>query len=188
MEKEQPKWKPIKKGEKLPCWAYLMTMDGTITRNVSAMGVTIGQDAYYLPSEDLIETIKDFPKEESEDERIRKALIGGLKDCIYTEWYDGVSIKEIIAWLEKQGEQKPTEWSEEDEKEIAILKAYIRSGEWSEAHIDRALGIVDSLRPQNRWKPSEEQIYELSKVVYYYTSHGYPNKIINELLEQLKNL
>ena len=61
-----------------------------------------------------------FPElKESEDERIRKALIGGLKDCMYSEWHDGVSIKECIAWLEKQCEQKPV-WSEESKQYLKI--------------------------------------------------------------------
>ena len=55
-----------------------------------------------------------FPElKESEDERIRKAI------HIYLDWLDGrnkdyqpkgdYSIKDMIAWLEKQGEQKPTD-------------------------------------------------------------------------------
>jgi len=51
--------------------------------------------------------------------------------------------------------QKPT-WSEEDENEVAILEAYIRSGEWSESHIDRALGIVDEL--VNKYKSSKDRV------------------------------
>lgn len=44
----------------------------------------------------------------------------------------------------KLSEQEPA-WSEEDEKEVAILEAYIRTKDWSDRHIDRALGIVDAL-------------------------------------------
>ena len=53
-----------------------------------------------------------FPElKESEDERIRKAI------HIYLDWLDGrkdyapkgiYSIKDMIAWLERQGEKKPT--------------------------------------------------------------------------------
>lgn len=60
-----------------------------------------------------------FPAlEESEDERIRKAL----KEYFINSFQNngiaaicGVHIKDILAWLEKQGEQKNT-WSEEDEE------------------------------------------------------------------------
>lgn len=58
----------------------------------------------------LLETL--FPElKESEDEKIRKALIHALKnldkdhcDIIYL---DGFSIQQCIDWLEKQGKQKP---------------------------------------------------------------------------------
>ena len=41
-------------------------------------------------------------------------------------------------------EKKPA-WNEKDEKEVAVLEAYIRSKDWSNRHIDRALGIIDEL-------------------------------------------
>ena len=44
----------------------------------------------------------------------------------------------------KKIKQKPA-WSEEDENEVAILEAYIRSYDWNESHVNRALGIVDTL-------------------------------------------
>ena len=50
-----------------------------------------------------------FPElRESEDERMRRVLIGGLKSYIdmYLKWYDGVSTSEILAWYEKQGENE----------------------------------------------------------------------------------
>lgn len=53
-----------------------------------------------------------FP-ELKEDERIRKALIQHIKYKVSV--ISGWRKEELIAWLEKQGEQKPVEWSEEDE-------------------------------------------------------------------------
>ncbi len=53
-----------------------------------------------------------FPElKESEDEKIRKALVRFHKSTIDV---DGIKGEEIVAWLEKQGEKKST-WSEEDE-------------------------------------------------------------------------
>lgn len=52
---------------------------------------------------------------ESKDERIRRALIRDIGIAMPVE-----TAQKYIAWLEKQGEQKPT-WSEEDEKEISKL-------------------------------------------------------------------
>lgn len=55
---------------------------------------------------------------ESEDEKIRQAIIQFLIDFnngVYTR-HKEEEIANWIAWLEKQGEQKPVEWSEEDKK------------------------------------------------------------------------
>ena len=57
-----------------------------------------------------------FPElKESEDERIRKELIAFLKYYHTGQGNCVVYDDDWIAWLEKQGEQKPA-WSEEDEK------------------------------------------------------------------------
>ena len=55
--------------------------------------------------------------EESEDERIRKALYKMAK-VPRKEIYEaeGITKEQALAWLEKQKEKKPAEWSEEDEK------------------------------------------------------------------------
>lgn len=98
----------------------------------------------------------------------RDLLFQKMKEAGY-EW--DAEKKEL-----KKIEQNPA-WSEEDEREVAVLEAYIRSKDWSERHIDRALGIVDelvnkakSLRPPyycdncklkksiQGWKPSDEQM------------------------------
>jgi hypothetical protein len=52
-----------------------------------------------------------FPElKESEDERIRNFLIDFIKVCTWTEKKDQgwPSREDCLAWLEKQGEQKPT--------------------------------------------------------------------------------
>lgn len=73
--------------------------------------------------------------------------------------------KEMSPFMRSGFENEYAAWSEEDEKEVAVLEAYICSKDWSERHIDRALGIVDELvnkvkflRPQKQWKPSEKQM------------------------------
>ena len=50
-----------------------------------------------------------FPElKESEEERIRKHLLKHFLNKAKEEW-NGMPIKNIIAWLEKQGEQKPVD-------------------------------------------------------------------------------
>ena len=105
-----------------------------------------------------------FPElKESEDERIRKELIDFVNHyrnntdltTEQAEW-----IKKAIAYLEKQKEQKPAEWSEK-KKGILLecISALQNSGHWLLA--DK----LSSLRPQPHWKPSEEQIEVLNEVV-----------------------
>ena len=62
---------------------------------------------YLEDSAGIVEYI--FP--ELKEKRIRKALINGFKDYKGwdEEWFDGITVREAIAWLEKQGEPKPTD-------------------------------------------------------------------------------
>lgn len=57
-----------------------------------------------------------FPElNESEDEKIRKTLIEYFN--VYPkDYYGALKKSHIIAWLEKQGEKKPIEWKDSDEK------------------------------------------------------------------------
>ena len=116
MAKEQSKWKRIAKGEKLPCDSLLMKKDGTIISVVTGGGVKVGQDAYYPP----IEELKSFPKEESDDERIRKTLVA-VVNLYYGEGEDKEKTA-CLAWLEKQGEQKPADKVESKFKVGDIVK------------------------------------------------------------------
>lgn len=71
-----------------------------------------------------IEQLKDiFPElAESEDERIRKALVKQFGGCIKDEEFchTGFTYAEITAWLEKQKEQKPVmlQWTGKNLKEV----------------------------------------------------------------------
>jgi hypothetical protein len=55
----------------------------------------------------------------NEDERIRKYLIEFVKLS------DNPRKEEMITYLEKQKEQKPAEWSEEDENNAGWIIAYL---------------------------------------------------------------
>lgn len=52
---------------------------------------------------------------ESEDEKIRKAIVALIEDLQhYSTNYAGVDPTDMLTYLEKQKEQKPVEWSEGD--------------------------------------------------------------------------
>ena len=193
-----------------------------------------------------------FPElKESEDEKIRKELLDFCKNR--AEYYPNdpkyKNISAWIAWLEKKGEQKLTEWSEIDkanlEDSIYFVKEFRRSNlcdnesrlqnsrtciEWLASLKDRVLPQpkqgwseedkkylnnlyriiysyrentsnetdksradgcerwLNSLRPQNTWKPSDSQIECLSDAIKRYNSQGYTAPVLKELLEQLKKL
>ena len=59
---------------------------------------------------------------ESEDERIRKAIIYTLRDYKGFLSMSGISKEEMITWLEKQGEQKPV-WKPSDEQMRSLSNA-----------------------------------------------------------------
>ena len=202
--------------------------------------------------------------EMSEDERIRKELI----DAIRGLWDNDalpmpLSVKrkdEWIAWLEKQGEQKPADkvepkfkvgdiirlkdgdglewtveevlnngyytivcadrddfiqlddkwelveqnptWSEEDESNILFLTSIIEEcfkdkekitlcSDTVCAHFtkENVIDRLKSLRPQNRWKPSDEQmngIYCAIKTLQHQLNVG--DKRLNSLYDDLKKL
>ena len=70
-------------------------------------------------------------------EEQRDTLEKAMTDAGYTFDFEKRELKKI--------EQPKQKWSDEDENELAILRGYIKSGEWSTAHISRALGIIDSI-------------------------------------------
>ena len=109
---------------------------------------------------------------------------------------------DVILHVEKQGEHKTEEnkgnigeispkWSEEDEVKINRIVACLEN--LNVADNDILLKDIDwlkSLRPQNKWKPSEEQMSLLQAII------NEPNNaasescqiVLKDILEQLKKL
>ena len=166
--------------------------------------------SYTIP-EGFTAEIKDgqviVKRAESEDERIRKGLIDYLKADMehnpsqYPQFYD-----RAIAYLERQKEQKPAEWSEEDDKRVkqliydteAIRAGYEKRKEQLGERFnnelikdcDKQIAWLKSLRPQPHWKPSEEQMAVLSNAERLVRANNYTEnaKILAGLYEQLKKL
>jgi hypothetical protein len=202
-----------------------------------------------LPTDNETVVFHIFPDlKESEDERIRKALVKHFqekKNCVGDTWA-GLNVDDVLAYLERQKEQnlvlephkgdkdnpydmsyseaqeyvinrgfyipwsdcyvfidkdymtqtvanilrwadehpkeqKPAEWSEEDECSIQELIQFVMNWKakakdftskaviWTsvEADCDRYISALKSLRPHSQWKPSEEQIKALEIVGVY---------------------
>ena len=126
-----------------------------------------------------------FPElAESEDEKIRKDIIYVLANIDLS--LVSTKFSDMLAWLEKQGEQKPTEWSEEDKKmlENAI---YLAENSKCELTKDKTIDWLKSLKPQSHWKPSEEQLECLKETIVQTKGYTY-SWCLPELYEKLKKL
>lgn len=115
---------------------------------------------YLEDSKGIVDYI--FPElKESEDEKIRKSLIDMLKN-------DEKCYLEEIAWLEKQGEQKPAEWSVVDETMLTNTIIMLKEGaslHFNKKDITKAVDWLKSLSYRSHWKPSEEQMKVLDEVI-----------------------
>ena len=75
--------------------------------------------------------------------------------------YDEIIISNInwLKFLKDRVQPQPKqEWSEEDELKISDILALLRGGENCHYNTSELFNWLKSLRPQNRWKPSDEQM------------------------------
>lgn len=86
-------------------------------------------DGQRLAFEDARELIYQqfLELQESKDERIRKWIVNYIRHGVFNEEEYPMALK-AIEWLEKQKEQKPTEWSDSVAKEM-FIKALERAVE-----------------------------------------------------------
>ena len=159
----------------------------------------VHEDKCDIMEEDILKIVPELKK--SEDEKIRKALISYFKSHLTSsteidkEHWEGMVIKDILAWLEKQG---ASAWSEEDE---IMLKSIIATCELAEQDRDSSparhlfemqANWLKSLkdRVQPKWKPSKEHIRYLQAVINDVNNIGSESCYIalRNLLEQLKKL
>ena len=103
-----------------------------------------------------------FPElKESEDENIRKDLIQWINEFPDTIWRSHYK-RDILAWLEKQGEQKHA-WSKEDEEHLnsiisdikTDMGAYTRSQEVIDIYND-GISFLKSLKERIQSQPKQE--------------------------------
>ena len=114
-----------------------------------------------------------FPElQESDDERIRKELVDFLKETIE---YGGISpdiwnmnnAKKWIAWIEKQGEQKSSSWSEDDEEICHAIENCVCECVHSIGTVRkvRCCNWLKDIKYKNGWKPSDDQMYSLKNAL-----------------------
>ena len=131
-----------------------------------------------------------FPElSESEDERIRKEIMHHIS-LLENNRFMFASKEECLAYLEKQKEQKPAEWSAEDARRITAICELLANTLAIHPNYSHRILIdwLKSLRPRPHWKPSEEQMEALKRAS---TNEYLPAKqfeILVSLYEQLKQL
>ena len=119
-----------------------------------------------------------FPElKESEDDKIIQFLINWINDNgIGTLHYIDISWKEkILDWLEKQKEQKPAEWSEENERKMDMVTDALHSY-WSYNKFTMLVSWLKSLRPY--WKPSDKPVWRIWKNGACGNSEGNPIALV----------
>lgn len=144
---------------------------------------------------------------ESEDERIRKSIVELIKQS--SEILNKSNQALMLAWIEKKGEQKPTEWSEEDEQFLLVCKnalaKYQVSDKWDAGIISRWLENKIKAMPEKlsdvgsnvgrnigsnvgSWKPSDEQIRPLEYAIDYFRKKKNDTTYLESLYQDLKKL
>jgi len=91
---------------------------------------------------------KLLPEKESEDERIRKALLAHFSRYRPDEVFLNIPMERIVAWLEKQKEQKPVKLNDD-----------------TEVGLDRALQIVKHAKGNLCCYQSDDGIYECDHAI-----------------------
>lgn len=101
-----------------------------------------------------------FPEiRESEDEMIRKEMISIFSkfEESYTLYGDKYDYKKWVAWLEKQGDQKPT-WSDDDEKMMQLIHKYVKASASNFDYENIQIWFRNiKNRVQHHWKPTDER-------------------------------
>lgn len=133
----------------------------------------------YIDEECLYDMFPEL-REESEDERLRKALIkyysfdkdGG------SHALDNITPKQIVTWLKKQGKQKSTEWSlpygknETAEKLIALAECLEADGDClfnglSGDDYGKFLRVlaIELTQPKQKWSEEDEYYYGIIQYI-----------------------
>lgn len=160
-----------------------------------------------------------FPElKESDDERVRKEIIETFKNLGDGKIPVDINYADIFTWLEKQGKQKPSDedmkealrteyekgradaiaemekptWSVGDMSKVQRICKYLNEAKKYYADITEVRECMDwlkSLRPQNRWKPTNEQMEALDNFIFakYPNIEKYEKSVIS-LYQDLKKL
>ena len=103
-------------------------------------------------------------KKASVDERIRRAIIMALNDTAIAAYGD-ITIGEMLAYLERQKEQKSDGWSEDDETALQYVHELIEFG-YSNSFMDEQTAadmrdwVNKSTHPVKEWSEGDEKMID----------------------------
>ena len=150
--------------------------------------------------EDLESTFPELNEsEDSEDERIMKALLEMVHDTTGDElWIDyNIHKEDALAWFEKQSKQKP-EWSEEDEEMLKLLKALLNEASCYSCTegVDKILSwfksLKDRVQPKQEWNEEDEKMIQSliqnQEILIGYTTNEQLRDIYAKEIDWLKSL
>ena len=151
----------------------------------------LAKSYYGEKTNEFLDTI--FPELISDkDESTRKDLINFLQSPFMKE---NVTDEKVAPWLAYLEKQKQSEWSEKDNIMGYKLGLILFDHAFSHGEVDVNGNItgkyveidnwLKSLKPQPKWKPSEEQMEELNKARRFIL---YNCDVIAQLYEDLKKL
>ena len=108
-----------------------------------------------------------------EDEKMLYSIIEVL-EVMPSARFIPIKREIMIPWLKALHErfnlQSKQEWSEEDKKKISELKTFIaQCNGFNKANRQKAFEMIDALRPQPYWKPSEQEKGALRTAIYILT-------------------
>ena len=98
------------------------------------------------------------------------------------------SFKAGVNWILKYGVQPKQEWSEEDKDYYDAIIAKLEVTQEDAALTDNQMNFLKSLRPLKRWKPSEDDIIILEKLIKGELEPKTFQATLHGILEQLKKL
>ena len=105
------------------------------------------------------DAIRFFPElRESEDERIRKEFVALIKDAeARGDYWHDLKVADILAWLEKQKEQKPCEDSGTDGDIMQYIEEGEKRGIKEVISFPEKYGLQKEQNPEE-WRKEDEKI------------------------------
>lgn len=130
-----------------------------------------------------------YLREKQDEQKPQRMVSAEAKEALYDKPTDE-EMKELLRTEYEKGRadtiaETKLSWSEEDEKILNNLIDYIKVDDALQYSEKQVVDWLKSLRPQNRWKPSDEQMDALNDVI---SSRDIKYDVLSELWKDLAKL